>query len=188
MHFRRRFRLKAEVTYFPSAEQEKYWAPSKAVRRVHATDPAQGDKWYIYPTVNHYMHVGVANSPDGPFRLARGEDCFEKPFAPASTLLQGNGREANKLIKHGKYYYLVFSEHKNGIGRYVMAKRDKKLTGEFKEEKQLLLPCRDANEPNQGGIIEGPAASGGNNIHVAGFFVLFAHTVKDCLTSALLLS
>ena len=36
-----------------------------------------------------------------------------------------------------------------------MAKRDKKLSGRFKEEKQLLLPCREANEPNQGGIVEG---------------------------------
>ena len=73
-----------EGTYFPSAEQEKYWAPSKAVRRR--------DKWYIYPTVNHYMHVGVADSPDGPFRLARGEDSFEKPFSAASALLQGDDR------------------------------------------------------------------------------------------------
>ena len=73
----------------------------------------------------------------------------------ARLINEGNGREANKLIRHGKYYYLVFSEHKDGIGRYVMAKRDKELTGQFKEEKQLLLPCREANEPNQGGIIEG---------------------------------
>ena len=62
-------------TYFPSAEYEKYWAPSKAVER--------NGKWYIYPTVNHFMHVGVANSPDGPFRLVRGEDVFRKPFSPA---------------------------------------------------------------------------------------------------------
>ena len=75
--------------------------------------------------------------------------------ASARLLNEGNGREANKLIKHGKYYYLVFSEHKDGIGRYVMAKRDKKLSGPFAEERQLLLPCREANEPNQGGIIEG---------------------------------
>ena len=73
----------------------------------------------------------------------------------ARLLNEGNGREANKLIFHDGYYYLIFSEHKDGIGRYVMAKRDRKLTGKFKEEKQLLLPCREANEPNQGGIIEG---------------------------------
>lgn len=75
--------------------------------------------------------------------------------ASARLLNEGNGREANKLIRHGKYYYLVFSEHKDGIGRYVMAKRDKKLTGPFAEEKQLLLPCCEANEPNQGGLVEG---------------------------------
>lgn len=75
--------------------------------------------------------------------------------ASARLLNEGNGREANKLIYHKGYYYLVFSEHKDAAGRYVMAKRDKKLTGEFKEEKQLLQPCRDAYEPNQGGIVEG---------------------------------
>ena len=69
---------------------------------------------------------------------------------------EGNGREANKLIYHKGYYYLVFSEHKNGVGRYVMAKRDRSMNGRFEEEKQLLLPCREANEPNQGGIIKGP--------------------------------
>lgn len=73
-----------EGTYFPSAEQEKYWAPSKAIER--------NGKWYIYPTVNGYMHVGVADSPNGPFRLARGEDKFEMPYTPASTLLQEGDR------------------------------------------------------------------------------------------------
>ncbi|MBO4819964.1 MAG: glycoside hydrolase 43 family protein [Prevotella sp.] len=73
----------------------------------------------------------------------------------ARLLNEGNGREASKLIYHDGYYYIIFSEHRDGIGRYVMAKRDKKLSGKFKEEKQLLLPCREANEPNQGGIVEG---------------------------------
>ena len=73
----------------------------------------------------------------------------------ARLVNEGNGREANKLIYHDGYYYLVFSEHKDGIGRYVMAKRDRKMTGSFNEERQLLLPCREAHEPNQGGIIEG---------------------------------
>lgn len=74
----------------------------------------------------------------------------------ARLINEGNGREANKLIYHDGYYYIIFSEHKDGIGRYVMAKRDHKMTGSFKEERQLLLPCREAHEPNQGGIIEGP--------------------------------
>ncbi len=68
----------------------------------------------------------------------------------------GWGREANKLFFHDGYYYIVFSEHRDGVGRYVMAKRDRDMSGTFEEERQLLLPCREANEPNQGGIIEGP--------------------------------
>ena len=70
-------------------------------------------------------------------------------------LNEGWGREANKLIKHGDWYYLVFSEHKNGIGRYGMAKRAKKMTGPYDEEKQLAHASADAHEPNQGGIVQG---------------------------------
>ncbi len=73
----------------------------------------------------------------------------------AVLLNSGSGREANKLIKVGDWYYLIFSEHKSDKGRYVMAKRSKKMMGPYKEEKQLALPSREANEPNQGGIIEG---------------------------------
>lgn len=73
----------------------------------------------------------------------------------AKLIHSGNGREANKLIKVGEWYYLVFSEHKAGAGRYVMARRSKKLFGPYKEEKQLALASREAMEPNQGGIIQG---------------------------------
>ena len=52
-------------TYFPQAYNEKYWAPSKAV--------AYRGKWYIYPTVNGYMYPAVADSPDGPFKLIKGD-------------------------------------------------------------------------------------------------------------------
>jgi beta-xylosidase len=69
---------------FPSAAKEKFWAPSKAVER--------NGRWYLYPTVNHFMHVAVSDSPDGPFRLACGEDRFEKPFSAASTLRRGEDR------------------------------------------------------------------------------------------------
>lgn len=67
----------------------------------------------------------------------------------------GNGREANKLIKVKSWYYLVFSEYKPGVGRYVMAKRAKKVKGPYKEEKQLALSSVEAMEPNQGGIVKG---------------------------------
>ncbi len=78
----------------------------------------------------------------------------------ARLVNEGNGRESNKLIWHDGYYYLIFSEHKEGIGRYVMAKRDREMTGDFHEERQLLLPCLEAHEPNQGGIIEAPSLLG----------------------------
>ena len=47
----------------------------------------------------------------------------------ARLINEGYGREANKLIRHDGYYYLIFSEHRDGIGRYVLAKRDRKMTG-----------------------------------------------------------
>lgn len=87
------------------------------------------------------------------FRMS--DDARSIDRASARLINEGYGREANKLLYHDGYYYLVFSEHRDGIGRYVMAKRDRRITGQFKEERQLLLPCREANEPNQGGMVEG---------------------------------
>ena len=69
---------------FPSAAKEKFWAPSKAIER--------NGRWYLYPTMNGYMHVAVSDSPDGPFHLARGEDVFDKPYSKASTLIQTGDR------------------------------------------------------------------------------------------------
>ena len=90
------------------------------------------------------------------FRMAKDGRSIDRESA--RLINEGNGREANKLIYHDGYYYLVFSEHRDGIGRYVMAKRDRKMTGKFQEERQLLLPCLEANEPNQGGIIDVPSS------------------------------
>lgn len=75
--------------------------------------------------------------------------------ASARLVNEGSGREASKLIKSGDWYYLIFSEHKNGIGRYVMAKRARSITGPYTEERQLSYACRESNEPNQGGIVKG---------------------------------
>lgn len=55
-----------EGTYFPQARYDRYWAPSKAV--------AANGKWYIYPTVWSYMYPCVADSPDGPFSIAKGNE------------------------------------------------------------------------------------------------------------------
>lgn len=88
------------------------------------------------------------------FRMAHDGSSIDR--SSGVVINKGNGREANKIIYHDGYYYLVFSEYMDGIGRYVMAKRDKKVTGKFSEKRQLLQPCTEANEPNQGGIVEGP--------------------------------
>ncbi|MDT3387224.1 MAG: family 43 glycosylhydrolase, partial [Bacteroidota bacterium] len=69
---------------FPSAANEKYWAPSKPV-------PANG-RYYLYPTINGYMYAAEAMNPAGPFRLSEGEDHFERPYSAASTLLKRGDR------------------------------------------------------------------------------------------------
>ena len=76
-------------------------------------------------------------------------------FTKGRLINKGNGREASKLIKHDGWYYLVFSEYKPNIGRYVMAKRTRSLAKPFAEEKILAHASVDAHEPNQGGIIQG---------------------------------
>lgn len=70
--------------HFPSAVGQLYWAPSKAVE--------VNGKYYIYPTVNGFMYPAVSDSPEGPFRLAKGEDKFIKPYS-SSTLLPGDGKK-----------------------------------------------------------------------------------------------
>ena len=80
---------------------------------------ADGYKTYMFPM-----------SPDGR-RIERDS---------AVLINSGSGREANKLIKVGDWYYLIFSEHKKELGRYVMAKRSRRMTGPYLEERQLALP------------------------------------------------
>jgi beta-xylosidase len=76
----------------------------------------------------------------------------------SSALLvnEGSGREANKLIKKDGMYYLIYSRHMEGIGRYVTAKRSTSIFGKWSEEKQLALTSSEANSPNQGGIVQIP--------------------------------
>lgn len=106
----------------------------------------QGNAWFVGTSFREGYKTYL-------FRMSVDGRVIDR--SSARLVNEGNGREANKLIYHDGYYYLVFSEHKDGIGRYVMAKRDRKMAGRFLEERQLLLPCREAHEPNQGGIVEG---------------------------------
>lgn len=71
-------------TCFPSAVKQKYWAPSKAV--------AANGKYYIYPTINGFMYPAVANSPDGPFKIAVGRDTLYTPYTPATLLKTQDGK------------------------------------------------------------------------------------------------
>jgi beta-xylosidase len=64
----------------------------------------------------------------------------------------GAGREASKLLKINGWYYLIYSEVGQG-GRYVIAKRARAPMGPYSEGRQLAEVGRDANEPNQGGLI-----------------------------------
>lgn len=81
-----------------------------------------------------------------------------KTLDMASRVLVNKGmhREANKLIRHDGWYYLVYSEHTNEEGRYVMAKRSRKIEGPYSEAHRLTWNTPGDNEPNQGGIVEGP--------------------------------
>jgi len=95
--------------YFPSAVGHKYWAPSKAV--------AANGKYYIYPTVNGFMYPAVADSPDGPFKLAKGDDVFTTPFT-SSTLLKSKdpkgpaGIDAEIFIDDDKQAYVFWQRRK----------------------------------------------------------------------------
>jgi len=93
--------------YFPSAVGTKYWAPSKAV--------AANGKYYIYPTVNGFMYPAVADSPDGPFKLAKGADIFSSSFTSA-TLLKSKtpkgpaGIDAEIFIDDDKQPYVFWQK------------------------------------------------------------------------------
>lgn len=86
------------------------------------------------------------------FRMTSDAKSIDK--LSAQLVNEGSGREASKLIKVNGWYYLVFSEHKAGVVRYVLAKRSRRLFGPYTEEKQLALPSVEAMEPNQGGLID----------------------------------
>ena len=83
-------------------------------------------------------------------------ECDKIDWASAQLVNEGSGREASKLIKVGKWYYIIFSEHKNDKGRYVVAKRSEKIDGPYDEERILTRNLPGTMEPNQGGIVQGP--------------------------------
>lgn len=76
-------------TLFPAAVGQLYWAPS-TVTKVKG-------KYYLYPTINHDIHVAVASSPAGPFHVANGGDTFTGPNAP-KPLVTDRGPKGTKGI------------------------------------------------------------------------------------------
>ena len=87
------------------------------------------------------------------FKMA--SDCSAIDRNSAILVNEGNGREANKLIKVNDWYYLIYSVVENNA-RFVAGKRAKNVSGPWSEEKRLMAYNRESKEPNQGGIIEGP--------------------------------
>ena len=79
-----------------------------------------------------------------------------RDLVPNSRVLinEGDHREANKLYKINGTYYHFFSEHKMGIGRYVMMQRAKAITGPYTEKRQLSHAQTAVREPNQGGLVQ----------------------------------
>ena len=71
------------------------------------------------------------------------------------VIYQSRGSEANKLYKINGLYYHFFSEV-HPEGRVIMMERATNLFGPYNEEQQLKHADRDAQEPNQGGFVEGP--------------------------------
>jgi beta-xylosidase len=74
-------------------------------------------------------------------------------------LAEGSGREASKIYKIGAIYYHLYSEHIPGQGRHLMMQRAKSIEGPYLEAHQLSYPQTEANEPNQGGLVQTPNGS-----------------------------
>ena len=94
--------------FFPSANGQIYWAPSKAVF-------VKG-KYYLYPTLNHSIYAAVADAPGGPFRLANGADTVEGPAAPPPLVFSkgpkgSKGIDAEVLVDDDGQAYLYWAQH-----------------------------------------------------------------------------
>jgi hypothetical protein len=97
-------------SYFPSAVNQKYWAPSKVI--------SANGKYYIYPTINGFMYPAVSASPDGPFELAKGPDTFIMPYSAGTLLSSKNskpplGIDAEIFVDDDHQAY-VFWQHRFG--------------------------------------------------------------------------
>jgi hypothetical protein len=94
-------------TIFPSALKELYWAPST----VHKIN----NKYYFYPTVNRSIYAAVADSPEGPFRLAKGNNTFQgvdtpKPLLELKAPKNTKGIDAEVFIDEDGKAYMYWAQ------------------------------------------------------------------------------
>lgn len=94
-------------TIFPSALKELYWAPST----VHKVK----NKYYLYPTINRNIYVAVADSPEGPFHLATGNDTFQgedaaKPLLELKAPKNTKGIDAEVFIDEDGKAYMYWAQ------------------------------------------------------------------------------
>jgi beta-xylosidase len=80
----------------------------------------------------------------------RGRDLIRES---GRVIHQSKGSEAKKLYKFNGLYYHLFSEVKSE-GRVVLTERATNIFGPYNEEKQLNHADKQANEPNQGGLVQ----------------------------------
>jgi beta-xylosidase len=138
--------------YFMSTAKnaEGPWSPLHCVLRQKGWDdccPFWDDDGQAYLAGTHFsagyqVHL-FKMTPDGR-QLAKGTD---------KIIHQSKGSEANKLYKINGTYYHLFSEVKND-GRALMMERSVTIYGPYKTARQLSYTQRDANEPNQGGLVQ----------------------------------
>ncbi|HKZ67178.1 MAG TPA: family 43 glycosylhydrolase [Chitinophagaceae bacterium] len=93
--------------FFPSANGQKYWAPSKVVY-------SKG-KYYLYPTLNNDIHVAVSNSPAGPFKLTNGDDTLiglnaPKPLVPNKGPKGSKGIDAEIFVDDDAQAYIYWAQ------------------------------------------------------------------------------
>jgi beta-xylosidase len=93
--------------YFPSASGQLFWAPS-GVRKVNG-------RYYLYPTVNRNIYVAVADRPEGPFKLANGDDTFTgrgaaKPVIVEKAPKGTKGIDAEVFVDDDGQAYLFWAQ------------------------------------------------------------------------------
>ena len=126
--------------FFPSANGEKYWAPSKPVL-------VKG-KYWLYPTLNSSIYVAVSDSPEGPFKLVNGADTLQGTSAPMPLLVNKGPRgtkgiDAEILVDDDGQAYMYWAQRGAARLNNDMAKLDTGIT---------VIPTK------RGGYSEGPIA------------------------------